>query len=229
MSNENSPPPDDQPDGEGGDRRGDFSSVAIGAPAEDGYNWRKYGQKQVKGSEFPRSYYKCTHPTCPVKKKVERSHEGHITEIIYKGAHNHPKPPPNRRSGVGSCQQISDMQYDGMEQHDSQDKSLWEGGGVIGNGRPDWRSDCGLDAAAPSAAAAASVGPEYGVLATSMQTQDGPRFEVHDAIDVSSTLSNDEDEDDQRTLGSMSMGCDADGDGMNLNQREGSSRLVQWK
>ncbi|GER48089.1 WRKY DNA-binding protein [Striga asiatica] len=65
----------------------------------DGYNWRKYGQKQVKGSEYPRSYYKCTHPSCPVKKKVERSHEGHITEIIYKGAHIHPKPtPPGRRT-----------------------------------------------------------------------------------------------------------------------------------
>ncbi|CAA0818540.1 Probable WRKY transcription factor 2 [Striga hermonthica] len=60
----------------------------------DGYNWRKYGQKQVKGSEYPRSYYKCTHPSCPVKKKVERSHEGHVTEIIYKGAHIHPKPTP---------------------------------------------------------------------------------------------------------------------------------------
>jgi len=35
-----------------------------------------------------------------VKKKVERSHEGHITEIIYKGAHNHPKPTPSRRPGV---------------------------------------------------------------------------------------------------------------------------------
>ncbi|KAJ0547929.1 putative transcription factor WRKY family [Helianthus annuus] len=74
--------------------------------SDDGYNWRKYGQKQVKGSEFPRSYYKCTHANCPVKKKVERSHEGHITEIIYKGAHNHPKPPPGRRSGFGSCSDV---------------------------------------------------------------------------------------------------------------------------
>ncbi|XP_076955117.1 putative WRKY transcription factor 25 [Bidens hawaiensis] len=57
--------------------------------SEDGYNWRKYGQKQVKGSEYPRSYYKCTHPNCQVRKKVERSHDGHITEIIYKGTHNH--------------------------------------------------------------------------------------------------------------------------------------------
>ncbi|KAI3686119.1 hypothetical protein L1987_79791 [Smallanthus sonchifolius] len=74
--------------------------------SEDGYNWRKYGQKQVKGSEYPRSYYKCTYTNCPVTKKVERSHEGHITEIIYKGAHNHPKPHPSRRSGFGSSNDV---------------------------------------------------------------------------------------------------------------------------
>lgn len=74
------------------------ASLNVDKPAEDGYNWRKYGQKQVKGSEFPRSYYKCTHPKCPVKKKVERSLQGQITEIIYKGQHNHDKPPPGRRA-----------------------------------------------------------------------------------------------------------------------------------
>ncbi|CAM8910554.1 unnamed protein product [Rhodiola kirilowii] len=65
---------------------------------DDGYNWRKYGQKSVKGSENPRSYYKCTFANCPTKKKVERSLEGHITEIVYKGSHNHPKPQSTRRS-----------------------------------------------------------------------------------------------------------------------------------
>ncbi|BAT99076.1 WRKY transcription factor 4 WRKY DNA-binding protein [Vigna angularis] len=74
------------------------SSLNVDKPADDGYNWRKYGQKQVKGSEFPRSYYKCTHPHCPVKKKVERSLEGHVTAIIYKGEHNHQRPHPNKRS-----------------------------------------------------------------------------------------------------------------------------------
>ncbi|KAL8243311.1 hypothetical protein R6Q59_009569 [Mikania micrantha] len=74
--------------------------------SEDGYNWRKYGQKQVKSSEYPRSYYKCTHADCPVTKKVERSHEGQITEIIYKGTHNHAPPHPSRRSGVGSSNDI---------------------------------------------------------------------------------------------------------------------------
>ncbi|KAL0316441.1 UNVERIFIED_CONTAM: putative WRKY transcription factor 33 [Sesamum radiatum] len=72
--------------------------------SDDGYNWRKYGQKQVKGSENPRSYYKCTFPNCPTKKKVERNLDGHITEIVYKGSHNHPKPQSTRRSSSNSIQ-----------------------------------------------------------------------------------------------------------------------------
>lgn len=66
--------------------------------SQDGFNWRKYGQKQVKGSENPRSYYKCTHLNCSMKKKVETGLDGHITEIVYKGSHNHPKPQSTRRT-----------------------------------------------------------------------------------------------------------------------------------
>uniref|UniRef100_A0A0D9WHN2 WRKY transcription factor WRKY24 n=1 Tax=Leersia perrieri TaxID=77586 RepID=A0A0D9WHN2_9ORYZ len=69
--------------------------------SDDGYNWRKYGQKQMKGSENPRSYYKCTFPGCPTKKKVEQSPDGQVTEIVYKGAHSHPKPQPNARGRGG--------------------------------------------------------------------------------------------------------------------------------
>lgn len=70
--------------------------------SDDGYNWRKYGQKQVKGSENPRSYYKCTYPSCPTKKKVERSLDGQITEIVYKGSHNHPKPQATKRNSLSA-------------------------------------------------------------------------------------------------------------------------------
>ncbi|KAL0914961.1 hypothetical protein M5K25_015355 [Dendrobium thyrsiflorum] len=82
---------------------GNYSNISAQSLREqrrldDGYNWRKYGQKQVKGSENPRSYYKCTHPNCPTKKKVERSLDGHITEIIYKGTHSHPKPQRIRKN-----------------------------------------------------------------------------------------------------------------------------------
>ncbi|KAJ8775077.1 hypothetical protein K2173_020081 [Erythroxylum novogranatense] len=78
--------------------------VAVDKPSDDGYNWRKYGQKPIKGSEYPRSYYKCTHPNCPVKKKIERSSDGQITEIIYKGQHNHELPQPNKRGKDSSDQ-----------------------------------------------------------------------------------------------------------------------------
>ncbi|XP_075522170.1 putative WRKY transcription factor 3 [Primulina tabacum] len=77
------------------------SNITVDKPSDDGYNWRKYGQKQVKGSEYPRSYYKCTHTNCPVKKKVERSFDGQITEIIYKGQHNH-APPSKRARDTGN-------------------------------------------------------------------------------------------------------------------------------
>ncbi|XP_019184993.1 PREDICTED: WRKY transcription factor 44-like [Ipomoea nil] len=69
-----------------------FQASGVDCLSGDGYNWRKYGQKQVKGSEYPRSYYKCTHPKCPVKKKVERSLDDQIAEVVYKGEHNHAKP-----------------------------------------------------------------------------------------------------------------------------------------
>ncbi|XP_019159311.1 PREDICTED: probable WRKY transcription factor 71 [Ipomoea nil] len=60
---------------------------------EDGYRWRKYGQKAVKNSPFPRSYYKCTTQKCTVKKRVERSHQDPTTVITtYEGQHNHHCP-----------------------------------------------------------------------------------------------------------------------------------------
>jgi len=77
--------------------------------SDDGYNWRKYGQKQVKGSENPRSYYKCTFPNCPTKKKVERSLDGQITEIVYRGTHNHPKPQSTRRNSSLSSLAIQSL------------------------------------------------------------------------------------------------------------------------
>ncbi|RWW71893.1 hypothetical protein BHE74_00020332 [Ensete ventricosum] len=84
-----------------GDRRSQPSTLVVDKPVDDGYNWRKYGQKQVKGGEYPRSYYKCTHQKCPVKKKVERSFDGQVTEIVYKGQHNHQPPQQNRHAKEG--------------------------------------------------------------------------------------------------------------------------------
>ncbi|KAG6404746.1 hypothetical protein SASPL_132322 [Salvia splendens] len=59
---------------------------------DDGYNWRKYGQKLVKGNKFVRSYYKCTYLNCQAKKQVEKSHDGCTLDINYLGNHHHQKP-----------------------------------------------------------------------------------------------------------------------------------------
>uniref|UniRef100_A0A0D6QVU5 WRKY domain-containing protein n=1 Tax=Araucaria cunninghamii TaxID=56994 RepID=A0A0D6QVU5_ARACU len=60
---------------------------------EDGYRWRKYGQKAVKNSPYPRSYYRCTNNKCSVKKRVERSSDDPATVITtYEGQHSHHSP-----------------------------------------------------------------------------------------------------------------------------------------
>ncbi|KAL2541860.1 WRKY transcription factor 55 [Abeliophyllum distichum] len=63
----------------------------LDLPPEDGYTWRKYGQKDIFGSKYPRSYYRCTHQKfyqCPAKKQVQRlNHDPSTFEVTYRGGH----------------------------------------------------------------------------------------------------------------------------------------------
>nr|AIS23529.1 WRKY transcription factor 68 [Gossypium hirsutum]AIS23530.1 WRKY transcription factor 68 [Gossypium hirsutum] len=71
---------------------------------EDGYRWRKYGQKAVKNSPFPRSYYRCTTISCNVKKRVERSFtDPSMVITTYEGQHTHPSPIMPRSSLAGGA------------------------------------------------------------------------------------------------------------------------------
>ncbi|CAN6338017.1 unnamed protein product [Urochloa humidicola] len=60
-------------------------------PPDDGYTWRKYGQKDILGSRYPRSYYRCTHKNyygCEAKKKVQRlDDDPFMYEVTYCGNH----------------------------------------------------------------------------------------------------------------------------------------------
>ncbi|KAL2468739.1 putative WRKY transcription factor 53 [Forsythia ovata] len=67
------------------------SENGLEGPTDDGYNWRKYGQKDILGAKYPRSYYRCTYrrlQNCWATKQVQRSDDDPTTfEITSKGMH----------------------------------------------------------------------------------------------------------------------------------------------
>ncbi|KAF8047397.1 hypothetical protein N665_3061s0003 [Sinapis alba] len=77
----------------------------LEGPQDDVFSWRKYGQKDILGAKFPRSYYRCTHRStqnCWATKQVQRSDsDPTVFELTYRGTHTcqqgtapPPHPPP---------------------------------------------------------------------------------------------------------------------------------------
>ncbi|MFS7958365.1 putative transcription factor WRKY family [Helianthus anomalus] len=78
-------------------RRTVDSRVKISTTMEDGYAWRKYGQKEILNSKFPRCYFRCTHKHfhgCKAVKQVQKLEEGesNMFHITYFGKHTCPSP-----------------------------------------------------------------------------------------------------------------------------------------
>ncbi|KAH9610124.1 hypothetical protein KSS87_009987 [Heliosperma pusillum] len=71
-----------------------ISSKVADIPADE-YSWRKYGQKPIKGSPYPRGYYKCsTVRGCPARKHVERATDDPTMLVVtYEGDHRHSSHP----------------------------------------------------------------------------------------------------------------------------------------
>ncbi|XP_043714317.1 probable WRKY transcription factor 17 [Telopea speciosissima] len=81
-----------------------ISSKMADIPPDE-YSWRKYGQKPIKGSPFPRGYYKCsTLRGCPARKHVERAPDDPTMLIVtYEGEHRHSQQSlPEVVAGVGN-------------------------------------------------------------------------------------------------------------------------------
>ncbi|XP_042410382.1 probable WRKY transcription factor 65 isoform X2 [Zingiber officinale] len=77
---------------------GDAEGVRAGEafPPSDSWSWRKYGQKPIKGSPFPRGYYRCSSwKGCPARKHVERDRlDPGVLLVTYSFDHNHPWTNP---------------------------------------------------------------------------------------------------------------------------------------
>lgn len=88
-------------------RKNQQKKVVCQVPADgsspDVWAWRKYGQKPIKGSPYPRGYYRCSSSKgCLARKQVERSRTDPAMLIItYTAEHNHPIPT-HRSSLAGS-------------------------------------------------------------------------------------------------------------------------------
>ncbi|KAL8493636.1 hypothetical protein ACS0TY_024716 [Phlomoides rotata] len=68
-----------------------FTEQVSGTVLDDGYTWRKYGQKDILGARYPRSYYRCTYyhdRGCLATKQVQRSDDDpSVYEVIHGGKH----------------------------------------------------------------------------------------------------------------------------------------------
>ncbi|CAN6987045.1 hypothetical protein IGI04_001323 [Brassica rapa subsp. trilocularis] len=69
----------------------------------DAWAWRKYGQKPIKGSPYPRSYYRCSSSKgCLARKQVERNpQKPEKFTITYTNEHDH-EIPTRRNSLAGT-------------------------------------------------------------------------------------------------------------------------------
>ncbi|KAJ3682915.1 hypothetical protein LUZ60_013142 [Juncus effusus] len=84
----------DQKRGVAGRRRSQVSSlntVITKNLDDDGHTWRKYGQKEIQGSTYPKSYFRCTHKPdqgCMATRHVQPTDEDPCTfNVTYIGDH----------------------------------------------------------------------------------------------------------------------------------------------
>ncbi|WJZ97031.1 hypothetical protein VitviT2T_015665 [Vitis vinifera] len=115
----------------------------------DLWAWRKYGQKPIKGSPYPRGYYRCSSSKgCSARKQVERSRtDPNMLVITYTSEHNHPWPTqrnalagstrsqPSKNNGAsknsGSCQstqKATGLKEENKESYNNDDMSPIVGG-----------------------------------------------------------------------------------------------------
>ncbi|CAN6197687.1 unnamed protein product [Urochloa humidicola] len=82
---------------------GECRMIVLQNGVQDSYTWRKYGQKEILGARFPRSYFKCGRKSgCSARKQVQQCDaDPYKLEITYLGAHTcdaDDPPPPSSSS-----------------------------------------------------------------------------------------------------------------------------------
>ncbi|KAL9267041.1 putative WRKY transcription factor 27 [Drosera capensis] len=146
----------------------------------DKWAWRKYGQKPIKGSPYPRNYYRCSSSKgCTARKQVERSPtDPNIYVVTYTGDHCHPRPT-HRNSLAGSTRtkfRVTNNDDDQLPATATFDR----------NNNPTDSSPTGVSSAAPPAAAASSSsspGSSSSLAPTKLVVGPGPTEEKGHVIE----------------------------------------------
>ncbi|KAJ0254937.1 WRKY domain-containing protein [Hirschfeldia incana] len=95
-----------------------------GTPLDDGYCWRKYGQKDIHGSKNPRGYYRCTHRFtrgCLAVKQVQKSDTDPLCyEVKYVESHTCDVTPLTTKHSVSvSKEEVGTKLYDAKQYEDT--------------------------------------------------------------------------------------------------------------
>ncbi|MBA0554064.1 hypothetical protein Golob_013193 [Gossypium lobatum] len=103
------------------------SENLLEGPHDDGYSWRKYGQKDILGAKYPRSYYRCTYrntQNCWATKQVQRSDEDPILfEVTYRGTHTcangNPAVPSPEKQHKSNTNGLNNTNYQPLQSQDT--------------------------------------------------------------------------------------------------------------
>ncbi|TKY56379.1 WRKY transcription factor 70 [Spatholobus suberectus] len=87
-------------------RRTASAWTILSCTTDDNHAWRKYGQKEILNSEFPRSYYRCSHKYdqgCRATKQVQRDQDNpDMYRTTYIGIHTCNATPKATHSATDS-------------------------------------------------------------------------------------------------------------------------------
>ncbi|KAL2317569.1 hypothetical protein Fmac_031445 [Flemingia macrophylla] len=89
-------------------RRSALTWTILSSNNDDNHAWRKYGQKEILNSEFPRSYFRCCHKYdqgCGAIKQVQQYEKNpDMYQTTYIGMHTcNAKPPKATHSTIESA------------------------------------------------------------------------------------------------------------------------------
>ncbi|CAM0870526.1 unnamed protein product [Alopecurus aequalis] len=111
--------------------------------------WRKYGQKPIKGSPYPRGYYKCSSlKACTARKLVERSPtKPGVLVVTYIADHCHAMPT-NINEAAGTTRNAPELPLSDDSAKHEEDSAEVSSSSMAGDTSTEcdlWAMDMGLD------------------------------------------------------------------------------------